>query len=378
MPDAGHHALHEVRRARVVEAPEAERVEVRDRTRAHGEHVAQDAAHARRRTLEGLDERGMVVALDLEHRGEPTADVDRARVLARALQHPRAPGRQLAQEGARALVRAVLGPHDREHAELLQRGGAPEQRHDLRPLLAREALLVLERRERALVGDVAALAVLDRQLEYLARAAAVGEERVRGLHPHGDEVAHEAERAVGDQRPGEQPRLAQDLEAVADAQHEATLAGVPRHGVHDGREHGQRAAAEGVAVREAARQDHAVRAAERAVLGLEGHRLVAQHALGGAQRVPVVVGAGEDDHPPAHQRRSSASSTRKSSITPLASSRSHISRTRAEAVAEAASSSRSSTYLPTFTSCTSAKPRAWSELWTALPWGSKMPRFGVT
>src|SRR5437667_11002146 len=84
----------------------------------------------------------MVVALDLEHRGQPTADVDRARVLARALQRPRAPGRQLAQEGARALVRAVLGPHDREHAELLERGGAPEQRDDLRPLLAREAVLV--------------------------------------------------------------------------------------------------------------------------------------------------------------------------------------------------------------------------------------------
>src|SRR5207244_3478465 len=136
-------------------------------------------------------------------------------------------------------------------------------------------------------------------------------------------------------------------------------------------------AAEVVAVREAARQDDAVRAAERAVLVPERHRLVAHHALGGAQRVPVVVGAGEDDHPPAHQRRSSASSTRKSSITPLASSRSHISRTRAEAVAEAASSSRSSMYLPTFTSCTSPKPRAWSELCTALPWGSRMPRFGV-
>src|SRR2546425_3079357 len=142
MPDAGHHALHEVRRARVVEAPEAERVEVRDRTRAHGEHVAQDAAHARRRALEGLDERGMVVALDLEDRCEPVAHVDRARVLARTLQHARASRRQVAQESARALVRAVLGPHDGEHAELLEGGGAPEQRYDLRPLLAREAVLV--------------------------------------------------------------------------------------------------------------------------------------------------------------------------------------------------------------------------------------------
>src|SRR5262249_6622751 len=73
---------------------------------------------------------------------EPLADVDRARVLARALQDPRALGRQLAQEGAGALVRAVLGPHDGEHPELLERGGTPEQRHDPGPLLAREAVLV--------------------------------------------------------------------------------------------------------------------------------------------------------------------------------------------------------------------------------------------
>src|SRR5207245_5154658 len=241
-----------------------------------------------------------------------------------------------------------------------------------------DALLVLERRERALVGDVAALAVLDRQLEPLARAAAVGEERVGGLHPHRDQAAHEAERAVGEQRPGEQPRLAQDLEAVADAQHEATLAGVPRHGVHDGRELGQRAAAEVVAVREAARQDDAVRAAERAVLVPERHRLVAQHALGGAQRVPVVVGAGEDDHPPAHQRRSSASSTRKSAITPLASRRSHIARTRAVAAWGSASRSSRSMYLPTLRSGPSEEARAWSERWTALPGRSTVPRFGVT
>src|SRR5438093_13786517 len=142
---------------------------------------------------------------------------------------------------------------------------------------------------------------------------------------------------------------------------------MPRYGLHDGRELGHGAAGEVGPVGEAAGQDDAVDAAELAVLVPEGHRLVAEHAPGGAQRVAVVERAGKDDHPPAHQRRSSASSTRKSSITPLASSRSHISRTRAEAVAEAASSSRSSMYLPTFTSCNSPKPRAWSELCTALP-----------
>ena len=45
---------------------EAQRVEQRDRPRAHGEHVAQDAADAGRRALVGLDEGGVVVALHLE------------------------------------------------------------------------------------------------------------------------------------------------------------------------------------------------------------------------------------------------------------------------------------------------------------------------
>src|SRR5207247_568865 len=52
------------------------------------------------------------------------------------------PGAVHAAEGARALVRAWLGPQAGEHAELLEGGGAPEQRHDPPPLLPREAVLV--------------------------------------------------------------------------------------------------------------------------------------------------------------------------------------------------------------------------------------------
>ena len=63
---------------------EAERVQRRDRPRAHGEDVAQDAADAGRRALVGLDEGRVVVALHLEDDGEAVADVDDAGVLARA------------------------------------------------------------------------------------------------------------------------------------------------------------------------------------------------------------------------------------------------------------------------------------------------------
>src|SRR4029079_7514036 len=104
----GHHAAREVRRPRMVEAAEPERVHDRDRPRTHREDVAEDAADARRRALERLDERRVVVALDLEDRCETVADVDGARVLARSLEDLRPGRRQLLQIRARALVRAVL------------------------------------------------------------------------------------------------------------------------------------------------------------------------------------------------------------------------------------------------------------------------------
>ena len=105
---------------------EAQRVEVGDGPRAHGEHVAHDAADARGRALVGLDVGGVVVALHLEHDRIAVAEVDHAGVLAGPLDHLRALGRQLAQPHARGFVGAVLAPHDREDAELGQRGRAAQ------------------------------------------------------------------------------------------------------------------------------------------------------------------------------------------------------------------------------------------------------------
>ncbi len=109
--DAADDAAHQERRPRVVEAAEAQRVEDRDRARAHREDVAQDAADARRRALERLDERRMVVALDLEDRGEPVADVDRAGVLARPLQHLRARASAAGAGSARELLYEQCSDH---------------------------------------------------------------------------------------------------------------------------------------------------------------------------------------------------------------------------------------------------------------------------
>ena len=138
--DAGDDAFEQPARAGRVERSEAQRVQERDRPRAHREDVADDAADAGRRALIRLDERRVVVRLDLEDRGQPVADVDGAGVLAGPLQHLRPVGRQRLQVHARALVAAVLGPHHREDAELGQVRLAAEELHDAFVLVGLEAV----------------------------------------------------------------------------------------------------------------------------------------------------------------------------------------------------------------------------------------------
>ena len=141
--DARHRAVEQVARARAGrprhELAEAQRVEHRDRARADREDVAQDAADAGRRALEGLDRARVVVGLDLERAHQPAADVDRAGVLAGAHHHVLALGRQRAQQLLGVLVGAVLAPQQRVHRQLhLVRRPALLLAHEL-VLRAREA-----------------------------------------------------------------------------------------------------------------------------------------------------------------------------------------------------------------------------------------------
>ncbi len=128
--NARNHAFENAARQRRVERSETQRVQQRDRTRAHREDVADDAADAGGRALVRLDERRVVVRLDLEHRAQPVADVDGAGILAGPLDDARAGGRQRLEMHARALVAAVLGPHHGEQPELEQVGLAAHQLQD--------------------------------------------------------------------------------------------------------------------------------------------------------------------------------------------------------------------------------------------------------
>ena len=157
--DAGDHAADQMAGPGVAGRAEAERVEARHRPRAHGEDVAQDAADPGRRALVGLDEGRVVVALHLEDRRLPVADVHHAGVLAGAADDPGGLGRQSAQPDARRLVGAVLVPHRREDAELGEIRGPAHDPLDARVFLGAQPVLGDERRR-------------DRHLRHRAHRAA--------------------------------------------------------------------------------------------------------------------------------------------------------------------------------------------------------------
>jgi len=92
--DTGDDAGYEMAGPGMVRTAEAQRIEDRYRPRAHRKDIAQDAADPGRRTLIGLDVRGVIVALDLEYNGVTIADIDDAGVLARTADHSRPGGRQ--------------------------------------------------------------------------------------------------------------------------------------------------------------------------------------------------------------------------------------------------------------------------------------------
>lgn len=99
---------------------------------------------------------------------------------------------------------------------------------------------------------------------------------------------------VADERAGQEVRLAQDLEAVADAQDGQASSGLAHDFTHDGGGRGDRAAAQVVAVGEAAWDHDRVHAVQVGVLVPQGHGLRTRdfHRAGG---IAVIEGAREGD-----------------------------------------------------------------------------------
>ena len=112
------------------------------------------------------------------------------------------------------------------------------------------------------VAVVVAFHVADGDLQHFTLLQLVGEGAVGGFDAQMDLFADVLEAGVAHERAGEQAGLGEDLEAVADAENEAAVAGEALDGLHDGREAGNGAGAQVVAVGESAGDEDGVDAAE--------------------------------------------------------------------------------------------------------------------
>ena len=121
----------------------------------------------------------------------------------------------------------------------------------------------------------------------------------RALDPESLVSADELAMVVANERPRQEVALAQNLEAVADAEHGHAGIGRGDNFFHDRCEPRDRAAAEVVAVRETAGQDHRLDALEIVVAVPEADRL-ATAERNRPQRIAVVEGTGKRDDADLH------------------------------------------------------------------------------
>src|SRR4029078_691677 len=110
---------------------------------------------------------------------------------------------------------------------------------------------------------------------------------------------------------GTTPGLAEDLETVADPEHEAASGRKIPHRVHHRRARGDRTAAKVVAVGKSAGHHHEIRTLWQRGLGMPDHRgLLAGREFQRARHVALAIDAGENENGCIYLRRPEACSPR--------------------------------------------------------------------
>ncbi|KQP04129.1 hypothetical protein ASF28_19455 [Methylobacterium sp. Leaf99] len=165
----------------------------------------------------------------------------------------------------------------------------------------RHAAIAFEARDGVGVREVVALAVRHADVDDLLLGVGGGESGVGPLDPQELPVADEAAVDVAHEHAGQQAGFAQDLEAVADAEHEAAAGRVCPHRIHGRRAPGDGAAAEIVAIGEAARQDGEVGARRQLGVGVPDLDHLGPGLGERPGHVRVAVRTREDDDGGAHQ-----------------------------------------------------------------------------
>ena len=110
-------------------------------------------------------------------------------------------------------------------------------------------------------------------------------------------LADEFQPRIAHQYAGQQARFAQDLETVADAEHETAVGCKLAHGVHDRRARGNRAAAQIIAIGKAAGHDHEIGAIRQRGVGMPHHRrLLAGDEFQRARHIALAIDSGKDEN----------------------------------------------------------------------------------
>ena len=145
------------------------------------------------------------------------------------------------------------------------------------------------------VGEIAAFAVRDGDVQQRAGPSGVGKGGVVVFDPHGDVLADEMESAVAHERPGQKAGFTKDLKAIANADHDSPRGGKVLHRAHDGREAGDGSAAQIIPVGKSPRHDHRVETGERGILVPDVIGGGTGQGIEDMDAVLVAIGPGEAD-----------------------------------------------------------------------------------
>jgi hypothetical protein len=137
----------------------------------------------------------------------------------------------------------------------------------------------------------------DRHANDLAGIVAARERRVGSFDPQMHILADEFQLGIAHQNAGQQPGFAQDLETVADAEHETAIRRMLAHRVHHRGARRDRAAAQIIAIGKPAGHDHEIGAFGQLRLSMPDHRrLVAGDELERPRHVALAVDSGKDEN----------------------------------------------------------------------------------
>ena len=141
----------------------------------------------------------------------------------------------------------------------------------------------------------------DGHAQHVAFLRRVGERRVQRLGAQPHFATDEFQVAVAHQRAGKQPGFNQDLEAVADSQHQAAIRRELAHGRHHRRELGDSAAPQIVAISKAARKDRRIDVAETCRIVPDEFSPMAQVPVHRKPGVVIAITAGKDNNAKFHE-----------------------------------------------------------------------------